>query len=168
MAKENNETQIASFAAGCFWGIEEAFNGLKGVTDTTVGYSGGTLDNPTYEQVSSGKTRHTETVEVTYNPKLISYEQLLSAFWQVHDPTTMNRQGPDVGSQYRSVIFYHSPEQKEVAEKSKKEMDASGKFKNPIVSDIVEATPFYRAEEYHQKYWIKNPGTTHCPTPKIS
>lgn len=164
----SKKLQTASFAAGCFWGIEEAFNGLKGVIETAVGYSGGTLDNPTYEQVSSGKTGHAETVEVKFDPEIISYEQLLSAFWQVHDPTTMNRQGPDIGTQYRSVIFYHSREQKEAADKSKAEMDASGKFKDPIVTEIVEAGPFYRAEEYHQKYWIKNPGTTHCPTPKIS
>jgi peptide-methionine (S)-S-oxide reductase len=152
----------ATFGAGCFWGVEATFRKLKGVVSTTVGYSGGTTENPTYKQVCSHKTGHAESVLVEYDPAQVSYEQLLDIFWNSHDPTTLNRQGPDVGTQYRSVIFYHTPEQRDAALASKKKLAASHKFPRPIVTEIVPAAPFYRAEEYHQQYLEKNGGT--CPS----
>jgi peptide-methionine (S)-S-oxide reductase len=152
----------ATFGAGCFWHVEEAFRHLKGVLATTVGYTGGTLKNPTYEDVCTDKTRHAEVVELTYDPKIITYEELLRVFWDIHDPTTKNRQGPDVGTQYRSAIFYHSPEQKTAAELSKKTLELSGKYRKNIVTEITEATTFYPAEEYHQSYLAKH-GLAACP-----
>jgi len=152
----------ATFAAGCFWGVEDDFMKLPGVKETAVGYSGGHTEKPTYEDVCSGSTGHAEAVEVIFDPKELSYEDLLKKFWEIHDPTTMNRQGPDIGSQYRSAIFYHSPEQKEAAEKSKTELEASGKHDKPVVTEITEAGPFYKAEEYHQKYFQKHPGKKIC------
>ncbi|MDP3954484.1 MAG: peptide-methionine (S)-S-oxide reductase MsrA [bacterium] len=154
-ARKSNKVDTATFGAGCFWGVEADFDKIPGVISTEVGYSGGTADNPTYEQVCGGDTGHAESVKVEYDPSVVPYEKLLEEFWGMHDPTTADRQGPDVGSQYRSVIFYHTPEQKESAEKSREEMDASGKFDGPIVTQIVPAVPFYPAEEYHQKYFEK-------------
>lgn len=157
----NNQLQLATFGAGCFWGVEEAFRQIRGVKDTAVGYMGGIMENPTYEDVCSDTTGHAEVVQVTYNPKELAYEELLKVFWENHDPTTPNRQGPDVGTQYRSVIFFHTPEQENLAKKSREEMDASGKFKNPIVTKIVPASTFYCAEEYHQRYLEKR-GLSTC------
>ncbi len=156
--------QTAAFGAGCFWGVEAEFRQLKGVTDTAVGYMGGTLKNPTYQDVCTDRTGHAEVVQVHYDPEQLSYEGLLRVFWENHDPTTKNRQGPDVGSQYRSVIFYYSPEQEVAARNSKDEMDRSGRFKRPIVTEIVAAPEFWPAEEYHQRYLEKR-GLAHCHLP---
>jgi peptide-methionine (S)-S-oxide reductase len=145
--------KIAIFGAGCFWGIESAFRQREGVVDAVSGYAGGTVDQPTYRAVCSGKTGHAEAVQVEYDPSQVSYDQLLDLFWQIHDPTTLNRQGPDIGTQYRSVIFYSDDNERAAAEKSKQRLDASGKFRRPIVTQIVPATNFYRAEEYHQRYY---------------
>ncbi len=150
---------IATFAAGCFWGVEETFRQLKGVTQTTVGYRGGALSNPTYSDVCSGQTGHAEAVQIEFDPEIISYETLLNTFWKSHDPTTLNRQGPDVGSQYRSVIFYHDETQRKLAEKSKSIWQ--NQFDRPIVTEITEAGPFYKAEEYHQQY-LRKKGLSHC------
>jgi peptide-methionine (S)-S-oxide reductase len=152
----------ATFGAGCFWHVEEAFRQLKGVLSTTVGYSGGTTKNPTYEDVCTDKTGHAEVVEITFDPQKISYNELLKVFWDIHDPTTKNRQGPDVGTQYRSVIFYHSSEQKAMAERSKKDLEQSKKYRKKIVTEITEAPTFYPAEEYHQHYLEKH-GLAACP-----
>ena len=146
----------ATFGAGCFWHVEEAFRHLKGVTSTIAGYMGGTLKNPTYEDVCTDKTGHAEVVEILYHPEIISYEELLNVFWEIHDPTTKNRQGPDVGTQYRSVIFYHTVEQKAMAEASKKNLEQSRKYKKRIVTEITKAPVFYPAEEYHQQYLAKH------------
>lgn len=145
----------ATFAAGCFWGAEAAFRKVKGVVHTEVGYTGGITENPTYEDVCTGKTGHAEAVQVEYDPSEVSYEELLDVFWSIHDPTTPNRQGADIGSQYRSVIFYHTAEQKRIAEESKRKLQESGKFDRPIVTEIVPASTFWRAEEYHQCYLEK-------------
>ena len=145
----------ATFAAGCFWGIEEAFRQVKGVVATAVGYSGGHFRKPTYEQVCTLDTGHAEAVRVIFDPKVVSYRALLDVFWKVHDPTTRDRQGPDVGKQYRSVIFYHSEEQKTAALASKEELEKAVTFKNPIVTEIVPVSEFYMAEEYHQQYFEK-------------
>jgi peptide-methionine (S)-S-oxide reductase len=154
-------TEIATFGAGCFWGVEETFRKLKGVTSTKVGYAGGTKDNPTYEDVCADETGHAEVVEVEFDPSKISYDELLDAFWSNHNPTTLNRQGPDVGTQYRSVIFYHSPEQKTAAEASKEKIGQSGRFRRPIVTQIKPAPKFWRAEQNHQRYLEKR-GQSHC------
>lgn len=153
-------TEKATFAAGCFWGIEDAFMQLEGVVSTRVGYTGGHTENPTYRDVCGDTTGHAEAVLVEYDPQKISYDALLKLFWQIHNPTTLNRQGPDIGSQYRSAIFCHTPEQEEQAKRSKAEMDEAGRFKDPIVTEIIPATPFYEAEEYHQKYNQKH--GRHC------
>ena len=145
----------ATFGAGCFWHVEDLLGKTKGVKSTQVGYTGGQLVNPTYEEVCTDKTGHAEAVEVEYDPNEISYEELLDVFWNNHNPTTLNRQGPDMGIQYRSAIFYHDDEQKAIAEKSKQTLGKSGKFENPIVTEIVPAPLFYKAEEYHQKYFKK-------------
>lgn len=147
--------QKATFGAGCFWGVEAAFRQLNGVVSTSVGYMGGTLENPTYEDVCTDQTGHAEVVEVIYDPAQVSYEDLLEVFWKIHDPTTLNRQGPDRGTQYRSVIFYHTPEQESAAKASKERMERSGKFKRNIVTQIEPAALFWRAEEYHQQYYEK-------------
>lgn len=147
--------ETATFAAGCFWGVEKTFAGLKGVKNTIVGYAGGTTKNPVYEDVSTGETGHAEAVQIKFDPATISYDKLLEIFWKSHDPTTPNRQGMDVGTQYRSAIFYHSLDQEKIAEKSKKKLENMKKFKNPIITEIVPATTFYKAEEYHQKYLEK-------------
>ena len=146
----------ATFGAGCFWHVEDLLSKTKGVKSTKVGYTGGQLPNPTYEEVCTDKTGHAEAVEIEYNPDEISYEELLDVFWNNHNPTTLNRQGPDMGIQYRSAIFYHNDEQKEIAEKSKQTLDKSGQHENPIVTQIVPAPTFYKAEEYHQKYFKKH------------
>jgi peptide-methionine (S)-S-oxide reductase len=151
----------ATFGAGCFWGVEEMFRNVKGVTSATSGYAGGTTENPTYQDVCSDTTGHAEVVEVDFDPAKVSYEYLLDLFWRNHNPTTRNRQGPDFGSQYRSVVFYHSPEQKTAAETKRAELDKSGRFPRPIVTQIEPAPTFYRAEEYHQEYLRKH-GRTHC------
>ena len=151
----------ADFAAGCFWGVEAAFRQVEGVLDTAVGYSGGRLENPSYEDVCSGRTGHAETVEVDYDPARVSYEKLVDVFWENHDPTTLNRQGPDVGEQYRSAIFFHTPEQQAAATASKERLEKSGQYKRPIVTQIQPASKFWRAEEYHQRYLEKH-GLAHC------
>lgn len=152
----------ATFGAGCFWGVEAAFRQVKGVTATAVGYSGGHLSNPTYKDVCSGKTGHAEVVQVEFDPAHVSYDQLLNVFWENHDPTTLNRQGPDVGAQYRSAIFFHSTEQEAAAKASKER--AQSRFKNRIVTEITPASEFHRAEEYHQQYLEKR-GLSHCAIP---
>ena len=154
-------TQKATFGAGCFWGVEETFRQLAGVSSTAVGYAGGSKDHPTYEDVCSDETGHAEVVEVEFDPGAISYDKLLQVFWSNHNPTMLNRQGPDVGTQYRSAIFYHSPEQKAQAEASKAALEKSGRHSKPIVTRIERAPTFWRAEEYHQKYLQKR-GQTHC------
>ena len=146
----------AMFGGGCFWGVETTFRLVKGVTSATVGYSGGSLNNPTYEDVCSGKTGHAEVVQVEYDPSKVSYEELLEVFWNIHDPTILNRQGPDIGTQYRSAIFFHTPEQEAVAIASKEKLQNSGRYKRPIVTEITSASEFYRAEEYHQRYYEKH------------
>lgn len=145
----------ATFAAGCFWGVEDAFRQVKGVTSTAVGYTGGAKPNATYRDVCSGATGHAEAVEVEFNPQEVSYLELLATFWKSHDPTTLNRQGRDVGTQYRSAIFFHDPEQEAAARDSKAVLEKQGVFKRPVVTQILPAAPFYRAEEYHQQYFEK-------------
>ena len=154
-------TEIATFGAGCFWGIEAAFSRIPGVIEAVSGYSGGHTENPTYKDVCTDETGHAEVVQVTFDPEKVSFEKLLDAFWAMHDPTQVNRQGPDFGSQYRTAIFFHSPEQEAAAKKSKAALDASGKFKRAIATEITAAGKFYRAEEYHQKYLEKR-GATSC------
>jgi peptide-methionine (S)-S-oxide reductase len=145
----------ATFAAGCFWGVEAAFRKVAGVLDTTVGYTGGALEGPTYEDVCTGKTGHAEAVQVEYDSDQVTYEQLLDVFWNIHDPTTQDRQGPDIGSQYRSAIYYYTEGQEETAKQSKEKLERSGHYWNPVVTEIAPATEFYAAEEYHQKYYEK-------------
>ena len=151
----------ATFAAGCFWGVEAAFRQVKGVTQTAVGYSGGKTKNPSYEDVCTDRTGHAEVVQVEFDPAKVSYEKLLDVFWENHDPTTINRQGPDIGTQYRSAIFFHTPEQETAARASKAKLERAGRFKRPIVTEIVPAAEFYRAEEYHQQYLEKR-GLSTC------
>ena len=146
----------AIFGAGCFWGVESKFGKVEVVIETEVGYTGGALKNPTYKDVCTKKTGHVEVVKVTYDPSIVSYEELLEIFWDIHNPTTLNRQGWDIGTQYRSVVFYKNEEQRLSAVKLKEELDKSGKYKNLIVTEIVAATEYYKAEEYHQKYNEKN------------
>ncbi len=152
----------ATFGSGCFWCTEAVFQQLKGVQSVVSGYTGGTVKNPTYRQVCDGTTGHAEAIQVTYDPAVISYKDLLEVFWQTHDPTTLNRQGHDVGTQYRSAIFYHTDEQKQLAEEYKRKLDASGAFAAPIVTEIVPAGEFYRAEDYHQNYYQDNPRQGYC------
>lgn len=149
------KTEKATFAAGCFWGVEEAFRKTRGVVNTMVGYTGGNMKNPSYEDVCSDATGHAEAVQVQFDPKKVPYEKLLDIFWQNHDPTQLNRQGPDVGSQYRSAIFCHNESQKKAALKSRQMLEKSGKYSKPIVTEIAPAAEFYKAEEYHQKYLAK-------------
>lgn len=150
-------TKTAAFAGGCFWGVEKIFMQISGVVSTQVGYAGGRTENPSYEDVCTGRTGHAEAVEIVYDPSKVSYEKLLLTFFQYHDPTTMNRQGPDVGSQYRSVIFYYDAEQKKAAERAVDQLNKAAVFKNPIVTEVVPAGKFWTAEDYHQKYLKKNP-----------
>ena len=152
----------ATFGAGCFWCIEAVFQDLAGVESVVSGYMGGKTKNPTYREVCSGRTGHAEVAQITYNPDTISFKDLLEVFWKTHDPTTLNRQGNDVGSQYRSAVFYHNEEQKQLAEKYKQELDASGAFSKPIVTEITEIETFYPAEDYHQNYFKNNPGEGYC------
>jgi len=148
----------ATFGAGCFWGPEELFRKLDGVTATSVGYMGGSLENPTYEEVCTGRTGHAEVVDVEFDPSRIAYEELLEVFWACHDPTTLNRQGPDIGTQYRSVLFFYSPEQEAAARASKQKLERSGRYRRKIVTEITPASTYYRAEEYHQRYVEKRRG----------
>ena len=154
-------TELATFGAGCFWGVEVAFRNVKGVKDALVGYLGGTLPNPTYKDVCTGRTGHAEVVQVEYDPSEVTYGRLLDVFWENHNPTTLNRQGPDIGTQYRSAIFYHTDEQKRAAEDSKAKLEASGRFSKPIVTEITPASTFYQAEDYHQRYLEKR-GLASC------
>jgi peptide-methionine (S)-S-oxide reductase len=153
--------EVATFGAGCFWGVEAAFRRTPGVIDTAVGYSGGHLEKPTYKDVCTDETGHAEVVQVTFDPQKLSYSQLLDVFWKIHDPTQLNRQGPDFGKQYRTAIFFHSPEQEQIARKSKQALEASGKFRHPIATEISPAKMFWRAEEYHQRYLEKR-GAESC------
>jgi peptide-methionine (S)-S-oxide reductase len=153
--KDAGKLETATFAAGCFWGVEEIYRTLKGVKETAVGYSGGNMKNPSYEDVCGDETGHAEAVQIKFDPKEVSYEKLVDIFFKNHNPTTMNMQGPDVGSQYRSAIFYHNDGQKKIAEKVKKDVEKSGKWKHPIVTQIDPAGKFYEAEDYHQKYYFK-------------
>ena len=154
--------EIATLAGGCFWCLEAVYDELNGVERVDSGYAGGTAVNPSYEQVCSGSTGHAEVVQIVYDPKIISYDDLLKIFWKTHDPTTLNRQGADVGEQYRSIILYHNDEQKEKAEYYKKELDQSGAWDKPIVTQIVPLTKFYRADDYHQDYYKNNPNQGYC------
>ena len=151
----------ATFGAGCFWGVEAAFRRVKGVADAAVGYMGGVFENPTYQDVCTGATGHAEVVQVEYDPSQVPYEELLAVFWGVHDPTTLNRQGPDIGTQYRSAVFFHSEEQKAAAAALKEKLQESGQYPNPIVTEITAASQFYQAEEYHQRYLEKR-GLSTC------
>jgi peptide-methionine (S)-S-oxide reductase len=153
--------EIATFGAGCFWGIEAAFRRVPGVLDAVSGYSGGHTQNPSYQEVCTDTTGHAEVVQVTFDPEKVSYDQLLNVFWTIHDPTQVNRQGPDYGAQYRTAIFFHSPEQEATAKKSKQALDASGKLRRPVATEITPAGPFWRAEEYHQRYLEKR-GAASC------
>lgn len=151
----------ATFAAGCFWGVEESFRRLPGVTATAVGYIGGQTDKPTYEEVGRDSTGHAEAVEIEFDPAVVDYDQLLETFWNGHDPTQLNRQGPDTGSQYRSAIFVHDDAQRQAAEASKARLTATGRWRRPIVTQILPADTFWRAEDYHQQYLLKR-GASHC------
>ena len=151
----------ATFGAGCFWGVEAAFRQIPGVVDAVVGYSGGTMKNPTYRDVCTDRTGHAEVVQVTYDPAKVSYDHLLDVFWKMHDPTQVNRQGPDVGKQYRSAIFFHTPEQEATAKASKERLAKSGRFSRPIATEITPAQEFYPAEDYHQRYLEKR-GIASC------
>lgn len=162
--KKGNQvmTEKATLAGGCFWGVQELIRKLEGVKKSHVGYTGGITKDPTYKDVKTGTTGHAEAIEIEFDPQVLSYESLLLYFFRLHDPTTLNQQGNDIGSQYRSAIFYHSEEQKKVAEEVKKKVDQSGKWKKPLVTEIVKATPFYTAEDYHQDYLQKDPGGYTC------
>jgi peptide-methionine (S)-S-oxide reductase len=157
--------KLAVFGAGCFWGVESAFRAIEGVVDVAVGYAGGTVPKPNYRTVCSGKTGHAEVVQVEYDPARVSFEQLLEVFWQIHDPTTLNRQGPDFGTQYRSIIFYSDEHERKAAEESKRRLDQSGKLGRPVVTQIVPAAEFYRAEEYHQRYYERMGIAPSCGIP---
>jgi peptide-methionine (S)-S-oxide reductase len=167
---QDKKLQKATFGSGCFWCTEAVFELVEGVTSVTSGYTGGNIKNPTYEEVCSEKSGHAEAIQLTYDPEVITYDELLEIFWKTHDPTTLNRQGNDKGTQYRSVIFYHSEEQKQLAEKYKDALDKSGAWENPIVTEILPATEFYKAENYHQDYYTNNPNQGYCAfiiTPKV-
>ena len=154
--------ELATLGSGCFWCTEAVFQQLKGVKSVKSGYAGGTTENPSYEQVCTGMTGHAEVIQVEFDPSIISYEELLEVFFETHNPTTINRQGNDVGTQYRSIILYHSDEQREIAERVKKRLDQSGKWKNPIVTEIKPFTEFYIAEDYHQDYYNQNKNQPYC------
>jgi peptide-methionine (S)-S-oxide reductase len=165
------ELETATLGGGCFWCLEPVYASLEGVEDAVVGYAGGTVPNPSYQLVCTGTSGHAEVVQVVFDPQVISYREILEVFFSVHDPTTLNRQGADVGTQYRSVIFYHSPQQKQIAEDIIRELDQSGTWDNPIVTEIAPFEQFYRAEEYHQEYFEKNPYQGYCQVviaPKVS
>lgn len=158
----NNELQVATFGAGCFWCTEAVFLNVKGVSKVVSGYEGGKVKNPTYREVCSGLTGHAEVTQITYDPAQVSFEDLLEVFWNTHDPTTLNRQGADEGTQYRSVVFYQNEDQKKIAEAYKKQLEASHVYKNPIVTEISPASTFYPAEDYHQNYYQLNPEQGYC------
>ena len=158
----NKQLEIATLAGGCFWCVEAIFKRLKGMKSVLSGYTGGKIDNPSYKQVSQGTSGHAEAIQIKFDPNIISYEKLLDVFWHLHDPTTLNKQGPDVGEQYKSVIFYHNEEQKRIAEESKSKVEKSGMYKDPIVTQIVPFNNFYKAEEDHQDYYEKNPDQPYC------
>ena len=158
----DKKMETATFAAGCFWCVEAVYENLDGVEKVTSGYSGGTVKNPSYTEVVSGRTGHAEAIQIMYDPDITGYHELLEVFWSTHDPTTLNRQGADVGTQYRSAIYYHDENQKLMAEKYKKALDESGAFPNPIVTEIVPMTEFYTAEGYHQDYYALNPSLPYC------
>jgi peptide-methionine (S)-S-oxide reductase len=162
MNSTKSDLQVATFAAGCFWCTEAVFVDVKGVVSVASGYSGGKVKNPSYEEVCTGSTGHAESIQVSFDPSKVSYTELLEIFWNVHDPTTLNRQGNDEGTQYRSAIFYHNEEQRNLAEQYKKQLTASHIFKNPIVTEITPFTNFYKAENYHQNYFALNPNQTYC------
>ncbi|KAA0247448.1 MAG: peptide-methionine (S)-S-oxide reductase [Chlorobiota bacterium] len=162
MTFDSTKYSVATFGAGCFWCVEAVFERLKGVEKVISGYTGGSVPNPTYKQVCEGNTGHAEVCRIYYNPELITYEELLEVFWQTHDPTTLNRQGNDVGTQYRSAVFYHDDKQKELAEFYKKKLDESAVFNSPVVTEIVPATQFYVAEDYHQNYFDENGTQPYC------
>ena len=159
---KQREMDKATFGGGCFWCVEAVFENVKGVKDVVSGYEGGRLRNPNYKQVCTGRTGHAEVCEITYDPSEVTFKELLEIFWKTHDPTTLNQQGADIGTQYRSVVFYHDAEQKEIAELYKKKLDQSGAFPNRIVTEISKATDFYPAEEYHQDYYRNNPNAGYC------
>ena len=162
--------ETATFGAGCFWCVEAVFQQLEGVKTVVSGYTGGKVENPTYQQVSAGTSGHAEVIQLTYDPKVVTFPELLEVFWQTHDPTTLNRQGADVGTQYRSAVFYHTPEQKTLAEQYKRELDAASAFNSPIVTEIVPVGNFYKAEDYHQNYYNLNSSQPYCSyviTPKL-
>lgn len=159
---QNKSKAEAVFGAGCFWCVEAVFQELKGVESVESGYMGGTVDNPTYQEVCTGRTGHAEVAKITYDPNVVSFKELLEVFWKTHDPTTLNQQGADVGTQYRSAIFYMNEEQKELAEKYKKRLNESGAFSAPIVTEITKASIFYPAENYHQDYYSLNPNQGYC------
>ncbi|GAB4331693.1 MAG: peptide-methionine (S)-S-oxide reductase MsrA [Flammeovirgaceae bacterium] len=159
---QDNNLELATFGGGCFWCVEAVFQRLNGVEKVVSGYSGGKIPNPTYEQVCTGTTGHAEVCQISYNPQVVSFEELLEVFWKTHDPTTLNRQGNDVGTQYRSVIFYHNDQQKTLAEKYKKKLEESGVFSKPIVTEISPMKVFYSAEKYHQNYFNTNPRQPYC------
>ena len=167
----NDNFETATLAAGCFWCVEAVFDDLEGVTDVVSGYSGGHKENPTYAQVFTGETGHAEVVQITFDPKIISYDDILRVFFTVHDPTTLNRQGNDVGTQYRSAIFYHNPEQKRTAEEIRDEIAAAGIYDDPIVTEITPFDRFWPAEDYHQEYFANNPNQPYCAAvvaPKVA
>lgn len=167
---QTNGAEIATFGSGCFWCTEAIFLDVDGVSRVESGYMGGTVPNPTYEQVCTGRTGHAEVIQLTYDPKVITYEELLEIFWKTHDPTTLNRQGADVGTQYRSVVFYHNDEQKRLAEYYKNRLEEEGAFDDPIVTEISPAAEFYKAEDYHQNYYNLNRNAPYCSfviTPKL-
>lgn len=161
-SKNDKDLEIATLANGCFWCTEAMFSRVKGIKSVIPGYSGGKTSNPSYEQVCTGKTGHAETIQIKYDPKIISFEKILDIFWHTHDPTTLNRQGNDVGTQYRSAIFYHDESQKNIAEKSKIELEKEGVFKNPIVTEIIPFLNFYPAEDYHKEYYENNRNAPYC------
>jgi peptide-methionine (S)-S-oxide reductase len=168
---ENQTKEVATLGAGCFWCVEAVFDDLRGVEDVVSGYMGGTRPNPTYEQVCGGNTGHAEVVQVTFDPAVVSFREILEVFFTVHDPTTLNRQGADTGTQYRSAVFYHSPEQKATAEQVVREMDAQKIWNAPIVTEVAEASTFYPAENYHQEYFARNPNQPYCQfvvAPKVA
>lgn len=170
MIENNKNLETATFGNGCFWCSEAIFKGLKGVESVVSGYSGGTTVNPSYEEVCTGRTGHAEVIQITFNPEIISYNELLEVFWKTHDPTTLNRQGADVGTQYRSAIFYHNDRQKKMAEFYKSELEKSNIWDNPIVTEIVPFKNFYKAENYHQNYYANNTNQSYCNlviTPKL-
>ena len=162
MTENKTDYETATFANGCFWCSEAVFKRLKGIKSVLPGYSGGQVKNPSYEQVCSGRTGHAESIQIEFDPKVISFEKILNIFWRTHDPTTLNRQGNDVGTQYRSVIFYHDLKQKEIAEESKRELENEGVYKNPIVTEITPFNSFYVAEDYHKNYYDEHRDAPYC------